>query len=177
MRTSVFSVLRGGAVVTAVLASAGLALPQAAGAATPASAPAAATAVAAAPVVHRLAATAPKVVAPATSYGCAGSQIDTYNVKLSSGAVWGVVHLYYDAATRDNCAVNVKTTAGGYGTSTWTTVDLSSSSSGQHSDDGYYTEYAGPVSVYAPSECVAITASVGSGTSVAKLNTGNVHCG
>lgn len=147
-------------VVAGVLAAGVMAFPQLAGAATPAT---------------------------ATTYGCAGSEIDTYNVETSVGAVWGVIHLYYDATTGDNCAVNVKTTEGGYGTSSYTTVELDSCSqtspssfcspSSEHYDHGDYTEYAGPVSVHAPGVCIGIIASVDQGDTTALYSTGAVHCG
>ncbi|MFJ3716678.1 hypothetical protein [Streptomyces sp. NPDC090057] len=131
------------------------------------------------------------VFAPAASaaaYGCAGSEIDTYAVKTSGGTQYSTIHLFYDSSTGNNCAVNVATTAGGYGTAEKTMVNisvcsgttLSSCVGGQitnKADVGNYQYYAGPVSVHAANHCILVSGSREHNGVNAGNQWGPVHCG
>ncbi|SED52115.1 hypothetical protein SAMN05428939_5429 [Streptomyces sp. TLI_105] len=116
--------------------------------------------------------------ASAASYGCTGTQIDSYALKTSSGVTNGTVYLYYDSSTGKNCAAAVATSAGGYGTPTlkmvWLVKCRAGVTQGQtcESGDAYvqdppssstkYTYYAGPVSVSAAGRCIAWGGSISS---------------
>ncbi|MFR9725193.1 hypothetical protein ACL02R_17770 [Streptomyces sp. MS19] len=127
----------------------------------------------------------------AAEYGCNGSLINTYPVRTPAGAVWGNIRLYYDGSTGRNCAVNVKTAAGGSGTRGWTSVNLyrcASSTPGRpcrwqdetyDGDGGPYAYYAGPVSIPAAGKCIRVTGFVGTAPSNASGGSGTngVHCG
>ncbi|MEU7026550.1 hypothetical protein AB0A60_07615 [Streptomyces sp. NPDC046275] len=129
--------------------------------------------------------------APAASaggYGCNGSLIDTYSIKNGS-TVWGSTYLYYDSATGNNCAVAVKNSTGYAGTSSFTSVYLqrcNSSTPGycggiaaSVDDSQNYTQYAGPVSLYAAGKCLQVQASIWNPahTVVATQVATGVHCG
>lgn len=140
---------------------------------------------------------APSASAAATgAYGCSGSEIDTYQVKTTGGTVYGNVHLYYDSSTGKNCAVNVATSAGGYGTPTFKFVMLvkcvagtvagSTCTQDTYSQDPSttgvtYSQYAGPVNLSAAGRCISVTGiiSLSSGpTSSQATYTGKAtHCG
>jgi len=126
--------------------------------------------------------------ASASGYGCSGSQIDTYNVNHGS-TLFGVVHLYYNSSTGKNCAVTVKTAAGGYGTKSQIDVVIDRCATpGSHpgydcyslakvDDSGNYAEYAGPVSLSAAGSCIAVYGYVSTPNYVsADVQTGPVHC-
>ncbi|WP_406321601.1 hypothetical protein [Streptomyces sp. NBC_01637] len=109
--------------------------------------------------------------AHAAGYGCAGSEIDSYAVRTDSGTgtVYGYVHLYYDSSTGKNCAVNVATSAGGYGVYKPMTIILWECAASDTNcnnpyeedyDQGSYSQYAGPVSVTAPGHCVRVAATI-----------------
>ncbi|GGY85603.1 hypothetical protein [Streptomyces nitrosporeus] len=134
--------------------------------------------------------------AAAGAYGCAGNQIDSYQVKTSGGAVYGNIYLYYDSSTGKNCAVNVATSAGAYGKPTFKFVMLVKCVAGTSAgstcvQDTYiqdptntgvnYSQYAGPVSISAAGRCISVTGiiSLSSGpTSSQAAYTGNAtHCG
>jgi len=129
------------------------------------------------------------------AYGCAGSEIDTYSVKNSSGVTYGVIHLYYDSATGRNCAANVATTAGGYGTASYKGVwiykckaSVGPGGSCTTAYDAYdqdpahsstlYSQYAGPVSVSSAGVCIAVGGAIWApnGTK-ASMTTYATHCG
>ncbi|MFE5485709.1 hypothetical protein [Streptomyces sp. NPDC056527] len=126
--------------------------------------------------------------ASAGGYGCAGSQIATYPVKYGS-TTYGNIHVYYDASTGNNCAVNVATTAGGYGKDKYMQVDISrcsetSPSATCHVEDqdyeGYYPfkYYAGPVVIYANNKCINVSAEIKyNGNTATGTNYGADHCG
>lgn len=80
-------------------------------------------------------------------YGCSGSHIWSGNV---GGA--GTVHTYYDGST--NCSVFVKDTYAGVKTYTDIYIQKSGDSGWIDGGGGYYTTYAGPVSIYAPGACI-----------------------
>lgn len=121
----------------------------------------------------------------AGAYGCAGGEIDTYNVKTSGGSVYGQIHLYYDSATGKNCAVTVKNAAGGAGVATRTEVyimpcDTNNPCRGSKwvQDVGNYTSYAGPVSIAAQNKCLFIDGYIYSAAGVyASFQASGVHCG
>lgn len=140
---------------------------------------------------------APSASAAATgAYGCAGSQIDSYQVKTSGGTVYGNVHLYYDSATGRNCAVNVATSAGKYGTPTFKFVMIVKCVAGTAAgstcvQDTYvqdpsttgvtYSQYAGPVSISAAGRCISVTGIIsltsGPSSGQAQFNSKATHCG
>ncbi|GHF93989.1 hypothetical protein GCM10017667_25090 [Streptomyces filamentosus] len=134
------------------------------------------------------------ISAPAASaggYGCSGGLIATYPVKTSSGTIFGNIHVYYDSSTGRNCAVTVKTTAGGYGTSSFVSVTLAvckTSTPGAFCDSAgqptayegdHFNYYAGPVSVYAAGRCIHLYGQVSSVAPIAtgQSGSGGVHCG
>ncbi|MEU9865645.1 hypothetical protein AB0D99_32725 [Streptomyces sp. NPDC047971] len=129
--------------------------------------------------------------APAASaggYGCAGGQIATYPVKYGS-TTYGNIYVYYDASTGKNCAVNVATTAGGYGKDKYMQVEITrcsetSPSSTCHVEDedyeGYYPfkYYAGPVEIYASNKCINVSGEIKyNGNTATGTNYGADHCG
>lgn len=140
---------------------------------------------------------APSANAAATgAYGCSGSEIDTYQVKTTGGTVYGNVHLYYDSSTGRNCAVNVATSAGAYGTPTFKFVMLVKCVSGTSAgstcvQDTYsqdpsttgitYSQYAGPVNISAAGRCISVTGIVsltsGPTASQASYSSKATHCG
>ncbi|WP_306311701.1 hypothetical protein [Streptomyces hydrogenans] len=140
---------------------------------------------------------APSASAAATgAYGCGGSQIDSYQVKTSGGSVYGNVYLYYDASTGKNCAVNVATAAGGYGTPTFKFVMIVKCVAGTTAgstcvQDTYvqdpsttgitYSQYAGPVSISAAGRCISVTGinslTSGPSSSQASFSSKATHCG
>ncbi|KKD09679.1 hypothetical protein TN53_02115 [Streptomyces sp. WM6386] len=129
--------------------------------------------------------------ASAAGYGCPGSQIDTYAVKTSGGTTYSNIYLYYDSATGTNCASNVRTSAGGYGTSNPQAIDVqiwrcvAGSTPGAactadtpiDGDYGYYQYYAGPVDVTASNRCITIFAQTRHNDVWAKRTLNAVHCG
>lgn len=131
--------------------------------------------------------------ATTAAYGCSGSQVDTYPVKTSGGSVWGNIYLYYDSSTGKNCAVNVATSAGYYGTPTVKTMDIwrcvAGSTAGtpcqtdavsqDPTTSVLYSEYAGPVSLSAAGRCIELAASEWSpdGSTIAQANINATHCG
>lgn len=126
--------------------------------------------------------------AQAAAYGCAGSQIDSYAETAPSGATYGHIYLYYDAATGDNCVVNVKTDAGGYGTKSNVEVEMAkctAASDGKAcvevgnpvSNAGNFAYYAGPVTINAPGDCVAVSGSIVWDDAAAGYTSTAGHCG
>lgn len=126
--------------------------------------------------------------ASAGGYGCTGGQIATYPVKYGS-TTYGNIYVYYDAATGNNCAVNVATTAGGYGKDKYMEVQITRCSETSTSStchvvtqdyEGYYPfkYYAGPVTVNAAGRCINVSAEIVYGGNTAKgTNYGADHCG
>jgi hypothetical protein len=126
--------------------------------------------------------------ASAGGYGCAGNQIATYPVKYGS-TTYGTLHVYYDSSTGKNCAVNVATTAGGYGVDKYMEVTITrcsetSPSSTCHVQDqdfeGYYPfkYYAGPVTVSAANHCINISGRINyNGNKAFGTAYGANHCG
>ncbi|MEV5736319.1 hypothetical protein [Streptomyces sp. NPDC052292] len=134
--------------------------------------------------------------ASAAGYGCGGSEIDTYQVKTSGGSVYGNIHLYYDSSTGKNCAVNVATSAGGYGTPTFKFVMLvkcvaGTSAGSTCTQDTYvqdptstgvnYSQYAGPVNISAAGRCISVVGVIsltsGPSSSQAQYTSNATHCG
>jgi hypothetical protein len=114
--------------------------------------------------------------ASAAGWGCSGNEVSDspFSVTDGNNNVVSNVHLYYDGSTGRNCAVNVKTAQGGYGTSTYTAVTLEScnedspdsgrcstyaiSSDPAGGGPGSYSQYAGPVRVPGNGHCIKVTA-------------------
>ncbi|MTE19412.1 hypothetical protein F0L17_09785 [Streptomyces sp. TRM43335] len=134
------------------------------------------------------------VNAPAASagaYGCPGGQINSYPIKTDAGTLYGNIYLYYDSSTGKNCAVAVKTAAGGYGTPNYVAVTLfrcKTSTPGafcdwagqpNDSDYGTFSYYAGPVELYAAGKCIHVHAQVSSEQPIASGSSPSygVHCG
>ncbi|MFD6494652.1 hypothetical protein ACFV99_39395 [Streptomyces sp. NPDC059944] len=126
--------------------------------------------------------------ASAAGYGCAGSEIDTYPVKTSGGTQYATIHLFYNSSTGNNCAVTVATTAGGYGTSDTTMVNISVCSGTtltscvggaitNKAQVGEFQYYAGPVSVSAANHCILVSGSRDHNGATAGNQYGPVHCG
>ncbi|MEE4542694.1 hypothetical protein V2S66_12035 [Streptomyces sp. V4-01] len=128
--------------------------------------------------------------ADASGYGCSGTEIGTYAVRVSGGTTsYGTAHLYYDSATGDNCAVNVATAAGGYGSPHEISVYLSACKETSPnpttctptgtagSDDKTYDYYAGPVRVHAPGKCIYLYATDTFDWNFADYFSGAFHCG
>ncbi|AUA11673.1 hypothetical protein GTZ89_06260 [Streptomyces sp. SID8382] len=127
----------------------------------------------------------------AAEYGCTGSLIDTYPVRASTGATYGNIRLYYNSATGRNCAVNVKTSLGGYGKASHVSVTLKRcktstpgawcNTSGEpwRQDWGNYTYYAGPVELSAAGRCIHVVGAVNDSPPHADGSSGSngVHCG
>ncbi|MFB6992271.1 hypothetical protein ACFC0C_24905 [Streptomyces sp. NPDC056178] len=128
------------------------------------------------------------------SYGCAGVEIDSYALKYGT-VTYGTIHLFYDSSSGKNCAVNVATSAGGYGTPTYKGVWLGRCPAGYKPgasctdvSDPYvqdpsssatkYSQYAGPVSVSAAGRCIEVGGSITApnGTN-AHHTTYATHCG
>ncbi|MFE9600488.1 hypothetical protein [Streptomyces hokutonensis] len=116
--------------------------------------------------------------APAGAYGCAGSEIDTYNIKDTDGSVWGTIHLYYSSADGGtNCAVNVARKYSGQ--RHMIEVVISDGSRTDADKNHYYYEYAGPVSLNKMSgKCVTVSGWVTSpsGSKSVGDQWANVHC-
>jgi hypothetical protein len=138
----------------------------------------------------------PASAAATGAYGCSGTEIDTYPNKTSSGAIWGYIHLYYDSATGNNCAVNVANSAGYYGTPTYKGITMSRCVAGSVAGKGcstdlrrddpafgdnktLYSYYAGPVSFNAAGRCILLSGVLlnPNATNAASVSTGAVHCG
>ncbi|MFE0458538.1 hypothetical protein ACFW1A_04645 [Kitasatospora sp. NPDC058965] len=107
--------------------------------------------------------------ASAAGWGCSGTEVSgsPYALTTSSGAVYSYAHLFYDSATGNNCAVNVK--AGSlYGVASYTDVTLyecSGDTPGQCSEimvapdeSKTYKYWAGPVTVPGRGHCVRLFA-------------------
>ncbi|WP_329136459.1 hypothetical protein OG552_24760 [Streptomyces sp. NBC_01476] len=117
------------------------------------------------------------------AYGCAGTAINggaPWLVKNSAGVTISDVYVYWNASTQKNCAVNVRTAAGGSGSFAGylgiTIIDPGNTAN-VDSDYGDYASYAGPVSIVSPG-CVSITAETQppSGAAVIR-NINNIACG
>ncbi|MFB7476035.1 hypothetical protein [Kitasatospora sp. NPDC056184] len=80
-------------------------------------------------------------------YGCSGSHVWSGDV---GGA--GTVHTYYDGST--NCSVFVKDLYAGTKTYTDIYVQKSGDSGWIDGGGGYYSTFAGPVTIYAPGACI-----------------------
>jgi hypothetical protein len=131
--------------------------------------------------------------ASAGGYGCSGSLIDTYKVNLpissTSPRHISTINLYYDSATGKNCAVNVKTAAGGAGTSTYMQVSIDRCIAGSRPgvrctididdyDGGYFKTYAGPVSINAAGRCISLFAeTVNTKSEIGNYKVNATHCG
>lgn len=128
--------------------------------------------------------------ATASGYGCSGTEIGTYAVRVSGGTTsYGTAHLYYDSATGYDCAVNVATAAGGYGTPHQISVHLAAcketspdpkqcTETGTPQTDSHtYDYYAGPVKVHAPGQCIHLYATDTYDFTFADYFSGAFHCG
>jgi hypothetical protein len=114
--------------------------------------------------------------APASAAGPCGSsytRVGVYPVKRD-GTRTGTLEVYYSSTTGKNCALTY-----GYGayanTRSWKSVVISrGDGSGEDSNSGEFTYYAGPVYVSASGQCIDVEATVPAWV-ILKLN--NVHCG
>ncbi|KAB2385924.1 NHL repeat-containing protein [Actinomadura montaniterrae] len=95
-----------------------------------------------------------------------------YKVQRSTAFSGGRVYLLYSAGTKKNCAVTMKTTKIGTGTSV--KVRLEEKSGGEvGQDSGTFKYYAGPVYVTAPGVCVRYSG----GASGVSVSAGWGNCG
>jgi hypothetical protein len=95
-----------------------------------------------------------------------------YVVQRSLAFSGGRVYQLYSRSTKRNCAVTMKTTNVGKGTSVW--VRLQEQSGGEVGyDSGTFKYYAGPVYVHAPGICVRFSG----GGSGASTSSGWGNCG
>jgi hypothetical protein len=84
----------------------------------------------------------------------------------------GYISVYYNAATGRNCALTYTNTPG---VRQYIYVSISKWSGGaRDEDEGMFKYYAGPVSVYAPGQCIGIEGRVG--TSGPYEGTGPLYC-
>ncbi len=115
------------------------------------------------------------VPASAAGWGCSGSEVSgsPYAV-TNNGAVYSYMHLYYDSASGDNCAVNVKT-GSLYGQASFIRVILVACASDTPStcqsasqvvmdppandNSTLYSYYAGPVKVHGRGHCLQASAN------------------
>lgn len=89
--------------------------------------------------------------AHASGYGCAGNLVWTGSVPLVSGGTAGTIYDYYNGTY--NCSVFVKSDY--YGTPTY--MDFAIANDGGtigNEDQGVYSYYAGPSTVYGVGHCV-----------------------
>ncbi|WP_143202257.1 hypothetical protein [Streptomyces sp. CB01249] len=116
--------------------------------------------------------------ASAAGFGCPGSQIDVYPVTdANKGLVLSNIFLYYDASTGKNCASNVRTSAGGTGTAAKISISIWADGGSAVTDSGNYSQYAGPVSVYAAGKCINVKATTYASGGRYGLVQRNGHCG
>jgi hypothetical protein len=103
---------------------------------------------------------------------CNASAGGNYQIQRSTSFPGGRIYQLYSATTKNNCAVTMKTTNIGKGTSVW--VRLQAQSGGKvASDSGTFKYYAGPVFVHAPGICVRYSG----GASGASASAGWANCG
>ncbi|GAA1708756.1 hypothetical protein [Nonomuraea bangladeshensis] len=115
--------------------------------------------------------------APAAAAGPCGSsytRVGVYPIKRGDGTRTGTLEVHYSSSAGKNCALTY-----GYGayanTPSWKSVVISrGDGSGEDSNSGTFTYYAGPVYVSAPGQCIDVQGTVPDWVTV-KLN--NVHCG
>lgn len=115
--------------------------------------------------------------APAGAAGPCGSsysRIGVYSVSKGDGTRTGTLEVHYSSSTGKNCALTY-----GYGpyanTTSWKRVTISrGDGSGENTDAGRYTTYAGPVYVSAPGQCIDVAGTV---PDYVTRNLNNVHCG
>ncbi|MGC0318092.1 hypothetical protein [Kitasatospora acidiphila] len=126
--------------------------------------------------------------ASASGWGCSGNEVSgsPYAVP-ATGTAFSYVHLFWDASTGQNCAVNVK--AGSlYGVSTYTGITLIECSQtvgggactaiDENDDWKNYSYYAGPVHVSAAGQCIGIVAETENTANVSALwQSPAFHCG
>ncbi len=96
----------------------------------------------------------PVATAPTASAasGCSGSVIDSIKHYNYSGAHVATSYLYWDGTY--NCVIANK--AGSYyGVSSRMSLTIYSQSGGADPDNGYFSQYAGPVKVYGKGTCIA----------------------
>ncbi|WP_433241162.1 hypothetical protein [Actinomadura nitritigenes] len=102
---------------------------------------------------------------------CNASAGGNYKIQRSTPFAGGRIYQLYSATTKNNCAVTMKTTNIGKGTSVW--VRLQSQTGKVASDSGTFKYYAGPVFVHAPGICVRYSG----GASGASASSGWANCG
>ncbi|MER5682243.1 hypothetical protein [Streptomyces sp. NPDC002205] len=118
--------------------------------------------------------------------------IDTYDVRTSGGTKYGVINLYYSTANGGtNCAVVVDT-YWGTGTTKNMIANIWKCKAGttpggstcpidtQDNDNGYYSSYAGPVTVTGTApRCISVWGTIWnpSDTNDANGHAVAVHCG
>jgi hypothetical protein len=133
--------------------------------------------------------------ASAGGWGCTGTEVSgspfpETNFYVNS-PIYGYIHLYYDASTGYNCAVNVKT-GSGYGVPTDTEIELEECAEDVPgtctvindqwdppvTSTALYSYYAGPVRVYGKGHCISYygLASAPDGTYGMAGNAQGSHC-
>ncbi|MFC5752888.1 YncE family protein [Actinomadura rugatobispora] len=95
-----------------------------------------------------------------------------YKVQRSSSFAGGHVYQLYSAATKNNCAVAMKTSSIGTATPAWVRLE-SQRGAKVVSDSGSFKYYAGPVYVNAPGDCVRYSGGANGGSASA----GWANCG
>ncbi|MFD9373192.1 hypothetical protein ACFWA6_36605 [Streptomyces sp. NPDC060020] len=118
------------------------------------------------------------------SCGAGYYQQDAYPLGDTNGATGaGVMYLYYNKSTGKNCAILRRDSA--FIVMDGMSISLEDSN-GNHAGDGQkaYTQYAGPVYLYAPGRCVRLSGQItGAWAGSTGLqhrhseDTGWVHCG
>jgi len=93
--------------------------------------------------------------------GSSYTYLESFPIRSGTGTTVGDIDLYWSAQSERNCAV--ARPVNGL-TPHWIAVEISTPSGGYASDglSENYTQYAGPVSVYAPG-CVSVFGSMGYG--------------
>ncbi|KJK56416.1 hypothetical protein [Saccharothrix sp. ST-888] len=131
--------------------------------------------------------------ASASSYGCSGNLVDTYDIKTNggTGTKYGELNLYYSSANGGtNCAVAVDTHFGSGVTKyqgVWIWRCTAGSSAGDFCeydqsdyDDGTFAWYAGPATVTGTAgRCIRLFGRIDNPTSSATADASTLatHCG
>ncbi|MFD6193630.1 hypothetical protein [Streptomyces sp. NPDC060275] len=135
---------------------------------------------------------APNASAAASAYGCSGNLVGTYDVRTGGGTKYGVINVYYSSANGGtNCAAVVDT-YWGTGTTKNMIASIWKCKAGtvpgggtcsidtQDNDNGYYSWYAGPVTVTGTaSRCISVWGTIWSPSNSTDANGRGVavHCG
>ncbi|GAA2113864.1 hypothetical protein [Actinomadura alba] len=102
---------------------------------------------------------------PATAATCSGTHLRNW------GITGGYIAVYYNSATRRNCAMTFTNKPGTY---QYMYVAISGPN-GSDKDDGKFQYYAGPVETYAPGACISLWGQVGHTNPTEGII--DVHCG